>query len=90
MSVCLLLGRGGVFSWVSSFGSVARHRPNNDAMRSFVGSVARQRPRGNIFLLIIFEYKIRGALSPGVKRSGREAEIQPDLQKGEVVKSRHA
>jgi hypothetical protein len=31
-----------------------------------------------------------GALSPGVKRSEREAEIQLELQKGEVFKSRHA
>jgi hypothetical protein len=45
-------------------------------------------PREHIFLVII-EYKIPGALSPGVKRSGREAEIQSELQKGEVVKSRH-
>jgi hypothetical protein len=30
------------------------------------------------------------ALSLGVKRSGREAKIQPKLQKDEVVRSRHA
>jgi hypothetical protein len=35
-------------------------------------------------------YKIPRVLSPGVKQSGREAEIQPELQKGEVVKSRPA
>jgi hypothetical protein len=52
-------------------------------------SVLRARCRGNIFLLIIIKYKIPGALSPGVKRSGRKAEIQPELQKGKVVKSRH-
>jgi hypothetical protein len=46
-------------------------------------------PREHLFLIII-NYKIPGALSPGIKRSGREAEIQPELQKGEVVKSRHA
>jgi hypothetical protein len=46
--------------------------------------------RGNIFLLIIIKYKIPGVLSLGVKRSGREAEIHPELQNGEVVKSRHA
>jgi hypothetical protein len=33
---------------------------------------------------------VPGALSPGVKRSGLEAEIQTELQKDEVVKSRHA
>jgi hypothetical protein len=48
----------------------------------------RDRCRGNIFLLIIIEYKIPEAHFPGVKRSGRE--IQPELQKGEVVKSTHA
>jgi hypothetical protein len=40
--ICLLLGSG-VFSWVSFFGSVAGHRPNNDVMRFFVGSVASSR-----------------------------------------------
>jgi hypothetical protein len=45
-------------------------------------------PREHL-LLIIIKYKIPGALSPGVKRSGREAELQPELQKGAVVKSRH-
>jgi hypothetical protein len=34
--------------------------------------------------------RVQGALSPGVKRSGREADIQPDLQKDEVVRSMHA
>jgi hypothetical protein len=34
--------------------------------------------------------QVLGALSPGVKRSGREAEIQPDLQRDGVVKSRQA
>jgi hypothetical protein len=43
----------------------------------------------NIFLLIIVKYKISGALSHGVKRLGREAEIQPELQRGEVVKRSH-
>jgi hypothetical protein len=33
---------------------------------------------------------VQGALYAGVKRSGREAEIQPDLQKDEFVRSRHA
>jgi hypothetical protein len=33
---------------------------------------------------------VPGAVSLGVKRSGREAEIQPESLKGEVVKSRHA
>jgi hypothetical protein len=55
-----------------------------------LGSVPRVRCRGNIFLLIIIKYKIPGALSLGIKQSGREAEIQPELQNGEVVKSRHA
>jgi hypothetical protein len=41
-------------------------------------------PREHLFLIII-KYNI-----PGVKRPGREAEIQPEMQKGEVVKSRHA
>jgi hypothetical protein len=35
-------------------------------------------------------HRVPGALSLGVKRSGREAEIQPELQKDEVVRSRHA
>jgi hypothetical protein len=38
----------------------------------------------------IIKYKITGALSPGVKRSERGAEIQPNRKIGEVVKSRHA
>jgi hypothetical protein len=38
-------------------------------------------PREHLFITI--KYKIPGA-------SGREAEIQPELQNGEVVKSRHA
>jgi hypothetical protein len=46
--------------------------------------------RGNIFLLIIIRYEISGALSLGVKWSGREAELQPELQKGYIIKSRHA
>jgi hypothetical protein len=40
----LLLGSGGVFFGVSSFGSVTRHRHINVVLRSFVESVARQRP----------------------------------------------
>jgi hypothetical protein len=48
--------------------------------------VLRTRCRGNIFLSII----IPETLSPGAKRSGREAGIQPELQTGEVVKSRQA
>jgi hypothetical protein len=47
MSVCPLLGSGGVFFGVSSFGSVTRHGLNNVVMRSFVESVARQRPVNN-------------------------------------------
>jgi hypothetical protein len=46
-------------------------------------------PQEHLFLIII-KYKIPGALSPEVKRSGREAVKRPELQKGEVVKSRHA
>jgi hypothetical protein len=37
-------------------------------------------PWEHLFLIII-KYKIPGTLSPGVKGSGREAEIQPELQK---------
>jgi hypothetical protein len=55
----------------------------------FFRSVLWTRCRENIFLLIIIKYKIPGALSPGVKRSGREAEIQLELRKCEVVRSRH-
>jgi hypothetical protein len=55
-----------------------------------LGSILRARCGENIFpLIIIIKYKIPGAISPGVRRSGREAEIQPELQKGKVVMSRH-
>jgi hypothetical protein len=76
------------FFWVR-FQAPAQQRSNNGVVFS-LGSVLRIRCRGNIFLLIRLEYKIPGARSLGGKRSGREAEIQPELQKGEVVKSRHA
>jgi hypothetical protein len=38
--------------------------------------------------LLSIEY--RRLFLQGVKRSGREAEIEPDLQKNEVIRSRHA
>jgi hypothetical protein len=78
----------------SFVGSVARQRPiDNNKVEFCLGSVLRVRCCGNIFLLvtvihhllIIIKYKI-----PGVKWSRREAEIHPELQKGEAVKSRHA
>jgi hypothetical protein len=93
MFVCLLLGSGGVFFGVSSFGSVtmaAAQQWGNNGVVFSLGSVLRICCRGNIFLSIIIKYKIPGAPSSGVKWSGREAEIQPKFQKGEVVKSRHA
>jgi hypothetical protein len=43
----LLLGSGGVSFGVSSFGSVARQRSNNEVLRSSVGSIPRQLPTGS-------------------------------------------
>jgi hypothetical protein len=75
------------FFWVRCQ-APAQQWSNNGVVFS-LGSVLRARCHGNIFLLIITKYKLPGALSPGVKPSGREAEIQPERQKGEVVRSRN-
>jgi hypothetical protein len=70
LNVCLLLGSGGVFFGVSSFGSVtmaAAKQWGNNGVVFFLGSALRVRCRGKILLL-----------------------VQPELQKGEFVRSRHA
>jgi hypothetical protein len=88
ISVCMYVRCLAMRSFV---GSVARQRPvGNNGVVFSLGSVLRTRFRGNIVLLIIIKYKIPGALSPRVKLSRSEAEIQPELQKGEVVRSSHA
>jgi hypothetical protein len=72
----------------SSVESVARQRPvSNNGVVFALESVLRARCHGNIFLLITIRYKIPGALSPGVKRSGCEAEIQPELRKVKLLRA---
>jgi hypothetical protein len=77
MNVCLLLGDGDVFFGVSSFGSVARQRLNNEIMRSFAGSVPRKRPTGNNRVVFSLE-SVLGARC----RRDIVLVIQPDLRKG--------
>jgi hypothetical protein len=83
----LLLGSGGIF-WSQFFRSVTMapaQQSGNHGVVFSLGSVLRVRCCWNVFLLLIIKYKI-----PGAKRSGREAEIEPELQNDEFIKSRHA
>jgi hypothetical protein len=77
LSLPLLLGSGGVFFGVSSFGSVTKQRFNNEVMRSFVGSIPRQRPVGNNG--VVFSL---GSVPRAGCRGNIFLLIEPDLQKG--------
>jgi hypothetical protein len=82
----LLLGGGGVFFGVRFFwGALVCQRPNKGLVRSFLGCLARQRPVSNN----------REVYSLGsVLRTRCHGKIvllvQPELQEGEVGRSRHA
>jgi hypothetical protein len=83
MSVCCWAE--GAFSLGSVLlGPLLWQRPNNEVMRSFVRSVARQRPVGNNGVVFSLESVLRIRC-----RGNIVLLIQPELQKGEVVKSRH-
>jgi hypothetical protein len=64
----LLLGSGGVFFGVNSFGSVTRHWSNSEIMCSFVRSVPRQRPTGNNVVVLSLPREHHSANTTGIAK----------------------
>jgi hypothetical protein len=83
---CLLLGGGSVFFVVPFFlGALPWQRPNKGLVGSFLGSVARQRPVSNNREVFSLESVPRTRCHGKIVLS-----VRPELQEGEVGRSRHA
>jgi hypothetical protein len=83
---CLLLGRGGVFFGVQFvLGALLWQQPNKGLVRSFLGCVASQWPVSNnqeVFSL--------GSIPKTRYHRNIVLLVRPELEEGEVGRSRHA